>query len=96
MNDPHDPNRPKERTRLRQQALAWLRADLAAWAEVLDGGSPSARAAVRRTIRHWQKDSNLAGICDRAALEKLSAKERAAFTQLWADVAALLKKAEAS
>jgi hypothetical protein len=31
----------------------------------------------------------------KAALAKLPADERAAFTQLWADVAALLKKAQA-
>jgi len=34
------------------------------------------------------------GIRDESALAKLPADERAAFTQLWADVAALLKKAE--
>jgi hypothetical protein len=34
------------------------------------------------------------GICYGAALAKLPADEQNAFTQLWADVAALLKKAE--
>jgi len=46
------------------------------------------------TLDHWQKDSDLAGIRDAAALAKLPAEEQKAFTQLWADVAALLKKAE--
>jgi hypothetical protein len=36
----------------------------------------------------------LAGIRDKAALVKLPAEEQKAFTRLWADVAALLKKAE--
>jgi hypothetical protein len=34
----------------------------------------------------------LAGLRDPDALEKLPAAERTAFTKLWADVAALLKK----
>jgi len=38
--------------------------------------------------------SDLAGIRDAEAVAKLPADERAAFMQLWADVAALLKKAE--
>ena len=84
----------KERTRLRQQALDWLKADLAAWGNRLDSGPPQARPAVVRTLNHWQKDTDLAGIRDAAALAKLPADEQKAFTQLWADVAALLKKAE--
>ena len=44
-------------------------------------------------MRHWQKDTDLAGIRDAAALAKLPAEEQKACTQLWADVAALLKKA---
>ena len=46
-------------------------------------------------MRHWQKDTDLAGIRDAAALAKLPADEQKAFTQLWADVGALLKKANA-
>jgi dipeptidyl aminopeptidase/acylaminoacyl peptidase len=76
-----------ERARLRKQALDWLRADLAVWTQQPD------RAAVRRAISHWQQDPDLAGIRDAAALATLPADERAAFTALWADVAALLKKA---
>jgi hypothetical protein len=45
-------------------------------------------------LRHWQQDPDLAGLRDKHALAKLSPKERKAFAQLWADVAALLKKAE--
>jgi hypothetical protein len=39
-------------------------------------------------------DSDLSGIRDTGALAKLPADEQKAFNQLWADVAALLKKAE--
>jgi eukaryotic-like serine/threonine-protein kinase len=84
----------KERTRLRQQALAWLRADLALWAKQLETGQPADRVAVQQTLKHWQQDTGLADLRDAAALAKLPAEEQEAWTQLWADVAALLKKAE--
>jgi serine/threonine-protein kinase len=84
----------KERTRLRQQALDWLRADLALRGKQLESGKPH-RAAVQQALRHWQQDTDLAGLRDKAALAKLPPEERAAFASLWSDVAALLKKAEA-
>ena len=55
--------------------------------------SPPTAPRLQQTLRHWQKDTDLAGIRDAAALAKLPADERKAFAQLWADVAALLKKA---
>jgi serine/threonine-protein kinase len=84
----------KEKTRLRKQALDWLRADLALWTKQLDSDQPADRAAVQPAMRHWQQDTDLAGIRDQDALEKLPAEERAACERLWADVAALLKKAQ--
>jgi tetratricopeptide (TPR) repeat protein len=83
----------KGRTRLRQQALGWLRADLALRSRQLQSGQPTDRAEVRQKMKHWQQDSDLAGLRDKDALAKLPAKERAACAKLWADVAALLKKA---
>jgi hypothetical protein len=81
----------KERRGLLRQALTWLRADLAAWRGKSKGlRGPEARAA----LLHWQKDAELACIRERAALASLSAEERQACERLWADVAALLKKAE--
>jgi hypothetical protein len=44
-------------------------------------------------LSHRQQDTDLAGIRDKAALDKLPAEEQKAFTQEAADVAALLKKA---
>jgi serine/threonine-protein kinase len=85
----------EDKRQLRQQALGWLRADLALRSKQLDSGQLADRATVRQKMRHWQKDADLAGIRDRAVLDKLPADERAALTNLWADVAALLKKAEA-
>jgi eukaryotic-like serine/threonine-protein kinase len=82
------------RARLRRQALDWLKAELLAWGKALDSGPPQARPFLVKTLSRWQQDSDLAGLRDRAALAKLPAEERVACTQLWADVAALQKKAE--
>jgi tetratricopeptide (TPR) repeat protein len=86
----------RERTGLRQQALTWLRTDLALVGKQLDSGRAANRAAVQQTLKHWQQDSDLAALRDKAALDKLPAEERTACVRLWAEVAALLKKAESS
>jgi hypothetical protein len=82
------------KAKFRRQALDWLKAEFTAWSKLLESGPPQTRPLIARTLDHWQKDSDLASIRDKAALDKLPADELAAFTQLWADVAALLKKAE--
>jgi tetratricopeptide (TPR) repeat protein len=83
----------KEKARLRKQALGWLRADLALRTQQLESGRPAERTAAQAALRDWQQDSDLAGLRDAATLDKLPAEERAACEKLWADVAALLKKA---
>lgn len=55
-----------DRTRLRQQALDWLTAEIVCWSSIRDA----------------------------EALAKLPADEQTVLNQLWADVAALLKRAE--
>jgi tetratricopeptide (TPR) repeat protein/serine/threonine protein kinase len=85
----------KERTRLRRQVLDCLRADLALWGKQLEGATPPVRAIVQKTLLHWQQDPDLAGVRDASALAKLPEAERVEWQKLWADVAALLKKAEA-
>jgi hypothetical protein len=85
----------KEWTRMRKQALDWLRADLVLRGKQIQSGLPADRTAALQALRHWQQDSDLAGIRDKAALAKLPADEQEACTQLWADVAAMLTKAEA-
>jgi tetratricopeptide (TPR) repeat protein len=84
----------KERARLRRQAFTWLRADLTAWTKLLANDPAAARPTVRKKLRHWQQDSDLACIRDQAALAKLSAEECLACVQLWNDVATLLQKAK--
>jgi serine/threonine-protein kinase len=78
----------------RKQALEWLRADLQAWAKRLDGAGADDRAEVRTALQRWQRDPDLAGLRDAAALEKLPETERAACRALWADVTALLSKTD--
>jgi serine/threonine-protein kinase len=79
--------------RLRGQALDWLKAERAAWAKLLDSADAPARSVVLDTVRHWQEDSDLAGIRDPDSLAKLPEAERAAWRSFWAEVDALLARA---
>src|SRR5262249_1509747 len=81
------------KAKLRGQALDWLKADLTALGKLLESGPSQVRPAIVGALSHWQKDSDLAGIRDAAALTKLPADEQKAFRQMWAGVAELLKKA---
>jgi tetratricopeptide (TPR) repeat protein len=84
----------KERTGQRQQALTWLRADLALWAKQVEAGQPADRAAAQQMLKQWQTDINLASLREPTALAKLSGEDQQAANRLWTDVAALLNKAE--
>jgi tetratricopeptide (TPR) repeat protein len=83
------------RSGLRRQALTWLRADLRAWDRLAGGTAPQASAAAARALAHWRRDADLAGLRDEAVLAKLPEAERQAWRKLWADVAALLQRAQA-
>jgi hypothetical protein len=48
----------------------------------------------RALVRSWRTDPELAGLRDPAAVAKLPADEQQACKKLWADVAALLEKAQ--
>jgi hypothetical protein len=85
----------KVRASLRKQALGWLQADLALRRKQLEGGKPTDRSEVQATMRHWQKDSDLAGVRDPAALAKLSEAERLEWQKFWKDVEGLLARAGA-
>jgi serine/threonine-protein kinase len=83
-----------DRLRWRRQALTWLRHDLAAWDRTAAPDGPAARPVAVQMLRHWQSDPDLTGLRDPAGLARLSAEERAACERLWADVAAVLHRAE--
>jgi serine/threonine-protein kinase len=78
-----------ERTRWRKQARDWLQADLAVWAQVVDGGSRAGRILVKNKLTHWQVDPGLAGLREGSSLAKLPADERKECVGLWKAVAAL-------
>ncbi len=82
-----------ERARLRRQALDWLRADLAAWGQLLEKQPDQARARVQQTLRHWQEDAELAGVRG-DALARLPEADRQAWQQLWADVEQTLRRGD--
>jgi serine/threonine-protein kinase len=82
-----------DRTKLRDKALDWLKAERAAWEKVLDSADANARSAVFESLRHWQADPDLADVRDPNALHKLPESERTAWRVLWADVDRLLGKA---
>jgi serine/threonine-protein kinase len=86
---------PAERARWRQQARAWLQADLAVWAGKLAGGNAADRAQVKAVLSHWQADADLAGLREPDALGKWSAKERGEWLALWKEVGTLLERATA-
>jgi tetratricopeptide (TPR) repeat protein len=85
----------RERSRLRRQALEWLRADLAAWAQFLERKPDQARAAVQQALRHWQQDEDLAGVRGEA-LARLPEGERQSWRQLWGDVEQASRKASSN
>jgi hypothetical protein len=89
--------RPKdneESARLRQQALDWLRADTEAQGKRLKSDRPAESNAARQALAHRLQDTDLAGVRDKAALDKLPEDERMAWQKLWAETEALLKSAE--
>jgi serine/threonine-protein kinase len=81
------------KTKLRQRALDWLKAELVAWAKFIDSGTPKDREMVRKTLAHWKVDTDLAGIRDEPELGKLPEAERKDWQALWHEVDALLMKA---
>jgi tetratricopeptide (TPR) repeat protein len=80
-----------KRASLRHQALAWLRADLKKWTEILQQGSFLQRPAVLDTLRHWQKDTDFDDVRNEQALANLPETERRQWQQLWQEVEALLQ-----
>jgi protein O-mannosyl-transferase len=77
---------PREKAQLRQQARAWLQAELRDWTNLLQRNSPADRAAVRQALRVWQREIGLEGVREAATLRQLPEAEREAWQQLWQNV----------
>jgi serine/threonine-protein kinase len=86
----------RERSAWRQQALEWLRADLAQKAKLLEIARPEDRMNIVAAIQQWQRDPDLAGVRDAAGVAQLPEGEQQAWRQLWTDVAGLLNRAGAT
>jgi Flp pilus assembly protein TadD len=83
----------KERTRLRKQALAWLRDDLKARCRVLDKSPDKAGSDIAPQMRHWLQDTDFAGVRGSDTLAKLPEAERQEWQKLWQEVEALRQRA---
>jgi tetratricopeptide (TPR) repeat protein len=81
-----------ERRRWRVQAREWLRADLAAWGKLLDGGQRRTRDQVLLAVQGWRSDPALSGLREPTELDKLSADERKDCLALWHEVGVLLAR----
>jgi serine/threonine-protein kinase len=81
------------RGRLRAQALAWLREELAAWTRRIDEGSAEDRDSCRQTLRSWTKDDDLDSVRHPVALVDLPGAEQEDWRRFWADVDAAVAKA---
>ena len=77
------------------QALDWLRAERNSCAKLLAQGPPVQRADARKTLEIIRHHSGLAGLRNEAELKQLPEGERKAWQMFWAEVNALLAKAEA-
>jgi tetratricopeptide (TPR) repeat protein len=81
-----------ERSHFRQQALEWLRAELAIYAKRLPAANAQDRTWMHKQLEHWQRQDDLRGLRDATALAQLAADERAAWLQLWVEVATVLRE----
>jgi serine/threonine-protein kinase len=82
-----------DRAKFRNQARAWLEAELATWTKILGSASSQQRQAIAGILKHWQEDTDLVSVRDEAALAKLPDDERKAWQSLWSNVDVLLTKA---
>jgi tetratricopeptide (TPR) repeat protein len=79
-----------KRAELRKQALKWLRADFSAWNTLKEDAKH--RSRIMEVLKHWQVDTDFAGVRGTDSLAKLPAEESAAWQKLWSDVADFLEK----
>jgi protein O-mannosyl-transferase len=76
----------EETARLRQQALGWLRDELAIWSKQAQSTAVTDRRAARRILRQWQLEPELTPVRDAASLATCSESERTAWQEFWQQV----------
>jgi serine/threonine-protein kinase len=82
----------QERARWRNQARAWLRADLAVWSQKLDSELVKYRVPARQTLTHWRSDPDLEAVRREQTAGTWSADEHSESAALWKQVDELLKR----
>jgi hypothetical protein len=75
-----------ERARWRQQALAWLRADLDAAAGQLEGASKAQAFQLISSLSAWRGEADLAPFLGPEALDKLPPAEAREWLAMWRDL----------
>jgi hypothetical protein len=89
-----DPPRDDDASvRLREQALGWLRSELAAWGKLVVSGPPQSRSVIAQALEHWRKDADLASVREPDAVASLPDVERDSWKSLWSKVDDLLAEA---
>jgi eukaryotic-like serine/threonine-protein kinase len=83
------------RAKLRGQARTWFESELDIWSKLLQSASVQQRAAIIQSLKHWEDDSDLAGVRDAKAIDALPEPERKAWRALWKNVADALARAQA-
>jgi serine/threonine-protein kinase len=83
----------KERARLRQQALDWLRAELTAYRQLMEQNADKAGPEIAQRMQHWLQDTDFAGVRGPDALARLPEAERPPWQNLWEEVEALRMRA---
>jgi serine/threonine-protein kinase len=81
----------KEKAKLRQQALTWLKADLELWQRQAGSKDPTKLRTVLQQLSYWQSEPYLAGVREAKELAKLSPDERQAWQKLWSEVGQVAK-----
>jgi tetratricopeptide (TPR) repeat protein len=91
----HPPPNEATKAKLRDQARAWLEAELAAWSNLLDT-KPEDRFTIVQSLQHWKQDPDLAGVRDEAGMDALPKSEREPWRVLWSKVNALQDQSQES
>jgi serine/threonine protein kinase len=76
----------KERARLRQQALDWLRADLKVYRQVMEQSKGTASPMIAQRMRQWRANTDFAGVHGAEWLAKLPEAERQKWQKHWQEV----------
>jgi hypothetical protein len=82
------------RAALREQARAWLQADLAVWKKQLASGRPANRDRVAQKLTHWLRDADLTGTRGGPGRIAWTAAERVEWDHFWTEVRSTLAEAE--